>query len=410
MSARRGERELDLVVLGATGFTGRLAGEHLARHAPAGLRWAVAGRDPGRLAAVRDHLTAVAADDGCAPVADVVLVDVERPATARAAAERTRTLVTTVGPYLLHGEPVVAACAASGTDYLDLTGEPEFVDRTWLAHHDTARDTGARLVHACGFDSVPHDLGVQHLVTALRERGWDGTGALTVQGQVRASGALSGGTFASALTAASRPRAAREAARARRDREPRPSGRRVAGAGGLPHRDHRTGRWLVPLPTVDPQVVLRSARALPAYGEDFRYGHWASLPNPLLAGGLVAGAAGLVAAAQVPPLRSALARVRPPGSGPDDERRARGWFRVRFDAVVDGLTDGDDGPRHLATQVSGGDPGYGATAVMLAESALCLTGDDLPRTAGQVTTAVAMGAALRHRLQTRGIRFEVLDG
>ncbi|MGH3425186.1 MAG: saccharopine dehydrogenase NADP-binding domain-containing protein, partial [Nocardioidaceae bacterium] len=207
----------DFALLGATGFTGGLAADYLAAHAPAGTRWAIAGRDPARLDAVAGRIA-----DAGGVVPDPVRADVADDRQMRSLAERTRVLTTTVGPYVEHGAAVVAACAEAGTDYCDLTGEPEFVDRTWLAHHARAERTGARLVHACGFDSVPHDLGVFHHVQQLPE----GV-PLTVRGYVTASASASGGTYHSAVRAFSRVRQARAAATERRQREPRPAGRRV---------------------------------------------------------------------------------------------------------------------------------------------------------------------------------------
>ena len=191
-------------------------------------------------------------------------------------------LTTTVGPYILHGDPVVAACAAAGTDYLDLTGEPEFVDRSYVAHHATAVASGARLVHACGFDSIPHDLGVQFAVEQLPE----GV-PLKVRGYLRAGGRFSGGTFASAMTGFSRVRQNVSAARARRRAEPSVTdGRQVhVEEPGTPHR--ALDAWAVPLPTIDPQIIGRSARALPRYGPDFSYGHYAAVKRlPIAVGGV----------------------------------------------------------------------------------------------------------------------------
>ncbi|WP_121253914.1 saccharopine dehydrogenase family protein [Nocardioides ferulae] len=385
-------RELDLVVFGATGFTGRLTAEYLARHAPTGLRWALAGRNPDKLDAVRQHLRGIDPAHG-----DLALVhaDVDDPASLRAVAERTRVVITTVGPYLTHGEPLVAACAEAGTDYVDLTGEPEFVDRMWLAHHATAEASGARIVHACGFDSVPHDLGVLYTVQQLRAEG-----PVTVRGVVRASGMFSGGTFHSAMTAMSRAKQMREASGARRRAEPRPEGRRARAVTGKPHRDGRLGFWLLPLPTIDPLVVARSAAARDDYGPDFRYSHYAGTKSlPYAVGGAV-GVSALAASAQVGPVRRLLLSRVKQGQGPDERRRERSWF------TVDLVGEGDG--RSIHTRVSGGDPGYGETAKMLAESALCLLFDDNPATSGQVTTAQAMGENLTARLQAAGIRFEVV--
>jgi short subunit dehydrogenase-like uncharacterized protein len=388
------ERDLDVVLFGATGFTGALTARYLAEHAPEGLRWGLAGRSEARLAEVRAGLGAQHAD------LPLLAADVTDPASLAALAERTRVVVTTVGPFLEHGEPVVRACADAGTDYVDLTGEPEFVDRMYVAHHATAVRTGARLVHAAGFDSVPHDLGVLHLVREL-ERTGPVTEPLTVRGVVRSGAALSGGTFHSALGQMARPRQIAEAARARRAVEPRPEHRSSRPVKGRPGRDPELGYWLLPLPTIDPIVVARSGAALPAYGPRFRYSHFAGTRTLRYAAGGAALVGGLAAAAQVRPLREALGRRLPQGAGPSERRREKSWFTV--DLV------GETGGRRLHTRVSGGDPGYTETAKMLAEAALSLALDDNPPTAGQVTTAQAIGDHLLERLQRAGMRFEVVS-
>jgi len=345
------------------------------------------------LADVRDRLAEI--DPDCGDLA-LLHADVTDLRSVRAVAERARVVITTVGPYLRHGGPLVAACADAGTDYVDLTGEPEFIDRTYLRHHARAVETGARIVHACGFDSVPHDLGARYTVRQLPE----GV-PLQVSGRVRAGGgAFSGGTFHSAITQFSRVRQLRDAARQRRQVEPPPVGRRARAVTGGLHRED--GRWLVPLPTVDPQVVARSAAADQRYGPDFTYRHYAEVRHlPVAVGGMLA-VGGLVLAAQLPPLRSALLRTVKVGGGPSPERRAQSWFRVRF--------LGEGGGHRVVTEVAGGDPGYDGTAAMIAEAALCLAFDDNPPTAGQVTTATAMGDALTRRLGSTTMTFRVLRG
>jgi len=389
---RHADRPYDLVLFGATGFTGRLTAEYLARNAPAECRWALAGRNRAKLEQVRADLAAI--EPRCAEL-PLLHADVTEPESLRAVAEQARVVATTVGPYLEHGEPLVAACAEAGTDYTDLTGEPEFVDRMYVAHHARAVETGARLVHACGFDSVPHDLGVWFTLKQLP------TGVpLRIRGLVRSNATFSGGTFASALTAMSRGRQMKQASSARRRLEPRPEGRRARAVARRPHHDPVTGFWLVPLPTIDPLVVKRSAAALDAYGPAFTYSHYAAVRRlPTVVAG-VAGVGALAAAAQVGPVRRTLMRRVPQGEGPSPERRARSRFSVRFVAEARGTT--------VQTEVSGGDPGYDETAKMLAESALCLAFDDNPPSAGQVTTAVAMGDHLLERLQKAGLRFDVL--
>jgi short subunit dehydrogenase-like uncharacterized protein len=159
--------------------------------------------------------------------------------------------------------------------------------------------------------------------------------------------------------------------------------------------------WAIPFPSIDPQIVTRSARAIERYGPEFSYSHYVAVRNPLVATGMVGGAAGVFALSQLGPTRNALLKLRPSGSGPSAEQRAKGWFKVTF--------VGEGGGRRVVTEVAGGDPGYGETAKMLSESALCLATDDLPPTAGQVTTAAAMGDALRGRLERAGISFRVLE-
>jgi len=378
-------REYDVVLFGATGFTGGLTAEYLAEHAPDGLRWALAGRNKAKLEAVRARL---------GREVDLLVADVTDPDSITAVATAARVVVTTVGPYVTYGEPLVKACAEAGTDYLDLTGETEFTDTMYVRYHSKAVETGARLVHACGFDSIPYDLGVQFTVEHLPR-----DVPIRVSGLIRAGGAPSGGTFASALTAFSRGKQILAASRERRRAEPRPEGRSARAAGDRIRRID--GFWAVPLPTIDPQIVARSAAALPSYGPDFQYTHYAAVRRlPVVAGG-IAGVGGLVLAAQVPPLRNALLKRLQPGDGPSPERRAKSWFKARF--------IGTGGGRRVVTEVAGGDPGYDETAKMLAESALCLALDDLPETAGQVTTAVAMGKHLRDRLVAAGITFRVVS-
>jgi short subunit dehydrogenase-like uncharacterized protein len=380
-------RDLDLVLFGATGFTGALTADYLASHAPPGSRWGLAGRNRAKLAALRDRLGVDAA---------ILEADVGDRSSMRRLAEAARVVISTVGPFIRYGEPVVAACAEAGTDYADISGEPEFVDRMYLAHHATAERTGARLVHACGFDSIPHDLGALFTVSQFPP-----DVAIGMRGYLSARGVLSGGTFDSAVTALSRFRQA-SAMHAERRRAQAPAGGRQARAiPGRPGYDRAAGAWVLPLPTIDPQIVVRSARALDRYGPDFSYSHFLAVRSPLTLTGLGAGAAGVFALAQVPVTRRLLLRMRPSGAGPSSAQRARGRFRVRFRAQGCG--------RQVVTEVSGGDPGYAETAKMLGESALCLAYDDLPQTAGQLTTAVAMGDVLRERLERAGIEFRVVE-
>lgn len=386
------DRPYDLVLFGATGFTGGLTADYLAASLPPGASWAIAGRNQERLEAVRDRLSAANPAYADLPLLTADITDTESVARVASAA---RVVITTVGPYLQYGEPLVAACAAAGTDYVDLTGEPEFVDRMYLAHHETAVRSGARIVHCCGFDSVPHDLGVLFTVQQL-----PAGVPLTVRGVVRSGGTFSGGTLHSALGQMSRGRQLQQAALQRKRVEPRPEGRQVRARGGRPHRDIELGYWLMPLPTIDPTIIKRSAAARPDYGPEFTYSHYAGFKTLPFASGAAVGVAGLVGAAQVGPLRERLLERVPQGTGPSEDKRARSWFTVEF--------VGEGGGRRVVTKVSGGDPGYTETAKMLSESALSLAFDDNPSRAGQVTTATAMGENLMRRLVEAGISFEVV--
>jgi short subunit dehydrogenase-like uncharacterized protein len=389
------ERQYDLALFGATGFTGGLTARYLAANGPEGLRWALVGRNRGKLEGVRSSLEPLLGPGVPAP--ELVVADAADAVALKGVAEAAKVVVTTVGPYALYGEPLVAACAAAGTDYVDLTGEPEFVDRMWLGYHERARQSGARLVHCCGFDSIPHDLGAYFTVKQLPE----GV-PLVLNGYVRSDAQYSGGTFASAINGFGRARQTIGVARQRRQAEQRPAGRRIHSATPRPHRDPDLGGWVVPLPTIDGPIVRRSAAALERYGPDFSYGHNA-VAKHLSSVALTAGGVGAaLVLAQLPPTRKLLLKAsRSPGEGPSEEVRAKSWFKVTFVGEGDG--------KRVVTEVSGGDPGYGETSKMLAESGLCLAFDELPESAGQVTTAVAMGEALQSRLQAAGIGFQVIE-
>jgi len=389
------ERQFDLALFGATGFTGGLTARYLAGNGPDGLRWALVGRNRDKLELVLSQLEALRAPGVPAP--ELLVADAADAAALSKVAESARVIVTTVGPYALYGEPLVAACAAAGTDYLDLTGEPEFVDRMWLGYHEQARRSGGRLVHCCGFDSVPHDLGAYFTVKQLPE----GV-PIVINGHVRIGAEFSGGTFASAINGFGRARQTLAAARQRRAVEQRTAGRKIRSAPARLRRDADLGGWVVPFPTIDGPIVRRSAAALERYGPDFSYGHNIVAKHLGSVALTAAGVTGAIAFAQLPPTRKLLLKAsRSPGEGPNEETRAKSWFKVTF--------VGEGGGKRVVTEVAGGDPGYDETAKMLAESGLCLAFDDLPKTAGQVTTAEAMGDALMTRLQRAGIGFRVVE-
>ena len=397
-------RELDVVVHGATGFVGRLTAAYLADHAAETVRIGLAGRSQERLEEVRASL---------GPRASrwpVIVADSADAAALAELAARTRVVATTVGPYRQYGLPLVEACAAAGTHYADLAGEVLFMREAIDRYHEAAAASGARIVNACGFDSIPSDLGVLLLHRAAAA---DGAGELEdttfVLSAVR--GGLSGGTLASMRGGLDEVRGDR----ARRklvqdpyalspDREAEPELGPERDLQTL-DRDDELG-WLAPfvMASINTRVVRRS-NALQdwAYGRRFRYREVMSVGDGLLApvkgAGVVAGLGGLVAGLSFGPTRAVLDRVLPsPGDGPGEEARRKGFFRIDLHART------SSGRRYRARVAAQGDPGYAATAVMFGESALCLALDEarLPGGGGVLTPATAMGDALVERLRGAG--------
>lgn len=391
------EARYDLVLYGATGFTGGLTAEYLARRAGlGGLRWALGGRSRQKLEAVRERLAALS------PAArDVGLIEADSadPASLDRLAGSARVLATTVGPYLSYGEPLAAACVRAGTDYLDITGEPTYVQGLIERHDAEARARGVLLVPCCGFDSIPADLGALYTVQRLP------AGApRSVTGYVQAKGQPSGGTWASAL-------------RIIGDRELRRTRQLTAEANSGGGHDRRVLRyepavrdWVLPMPVIDPFIVRRSSELSPAYGPGFRYRQQYQAGSLLGAGGMLLGVGALFAVAQLGPARRALERLLPSGAGPSEEVRRRSFFRLTF--------VGEAGAARVQTRVSGGDPGYDETAKMLSESAILLAEarqseaarGALPLRGGVATPASALGERLIERLQAAGIRFETVLG
>jgi len=316
------ERKYDLALFGATGFTGGLTAEYLAANAPDGLRWALIGRNRGKLEAVKARLAAASPQ---APEPELIEADAADAGALAKVAEAARVVITTVGPYALYGAPLVAACAAAGTDYVDLTGEPEFVDRMWIENHATAQQSGARLVHCCGFDSIPHDLGAYFTVLQLPE----GV-PLQVDGYVRSNAEFSGGTYHSAINGFARARQTIGAARERRRGEARPAGRAIHSTPNRVRRAGELGGWAVPLPTIDGAIVRRSAAALERYGPDFTYGHHMLAKHLATVAALAGGVGAVAALAPLPPTRKLLLKLKSPGEGPDAATREKSWFKVKF--------------------------------------------------------------------------------
>lgn len=388
------DRAFDIVVFGATGFTGGLTAAYLAQHGGETLRWVLAGRDPEKLARVRSALPR-----GSAPAPELYVANAGDANALADMVKKTRVVLTTVGPYIRYGEPLARACAEAGTHYVDLTGEPAFLELVRSRYHEVAKTRRAKIVNACGFDSIPHDLGAYFTLQKLRERMRDderGRLPVSIEGVVRAGGTFSGGTWHSVLEAMQKAPEANEL------REPLPNGRKVGSLPRTIHYRRDLGLWAVPMPTIDPLIVQRSARVLDVYGPEFRYGHFLGLKHLYQIAALGVGFGTVGVLAQLPPTRALLEKVRAPGEGPDEATRKKGWFSVTF--------DGRAGDHAVRCRVRGGDPGYGETAKMIAESALSLALDEdrLPQHYGVVSTAAAIGDVLLERLVRAGIQFEEL--
>ncbi|GAA4474395.1 trans-acting enoyl reductase family protein [Rhodococcus olei] len=402
-------RDLDVVVYGATGFVGRLTAEYLARHAPAGTRIGLAGRSRERLVRVREGLPG-AADW------PVLVASADDADSLTALANATHVVVTTVGPYAKYGIDLVRACAEAGTDYADLSGEVLFGRESIDRFHDVAAASGARIVHACGYDSIPSDLGVH----VLHERvAADGEGTLadtTLVASLR--GGISGGTIDSMRTLVDTVKSDRRArsvalqpyslspdVAAEPDLGRQPDAELVKGSDISPDLKGMTAPFL--MASTNTRVVRRSnALRNWAYGRTFRYREVMSVGSsplsPVLAAGVAAGLGGLIAGLSFPPTRWVLDRVLPkPGAGPSEKTRRTGHF------TSDVHTTTTTGARYVARIRAQGDPGYAATAVMLGESALALALDHdvLPDAAGVLTPATAIGYRLVERL--RGAGFEI---
>ncbi|GAA2726668.1 saccharopine dehydrogenase family protein [Cellulomonas aerilata] len=402
-----GTRDHDVVVFGATGFVGRLVAEHLARHAPQGTRVALAGRSRTGVERVRDALP------GAARGWPVLTADASDARSLAAMAGSARVVASTVGPYLRHGLPVVDACARAGTHYADLTGEVPFVRQAIDRFDAVGRASGARLVHGCGYDSVPSDLAVLTLHRRVED---DDAGPLRdVLLVVHGRGGVSGGTLATmreVVELASRDPSARrllaDPFALSPDRAAEPA---TAQPPDAPRPGRLSdGRWVAPFPmaSVNSRVVRRS-NALQgwAYGRGLRYGEVLDA-GPGAAGatravGVTAGLGVGAAAFALPATRALLDRLLPaPGTGPDEATRRRGWFRMEVRATTAA------GRRYGAVAAGRGDPGYAATAVMLGESALALAvdADRLPDRAGSLTPATGIGDVLVDRLRAAGHTYD----
>ncbi len=388
-------REYDIVIYGASGFTGRLVAEYMVAQNGLGLRWAMAGRNRDKLAAVREEI-------GAGPDTPLLIADADDPQSVRAMVARAHCICAVVGPYQIHGSGLVAACAELGTAYVDLTGEPLWMHEMITSHQAQAARSGARIVHSCGFDSIPFDLGVMHLQNEAKKQ--FGVPCQRVHARVRSmKGAFSGGTAASLN--ATEDLVARDPALMLLLNDPFCLADGFRGPqqppGDTVQEDPMIGQWVTPfiMATINSKNIHRSNALMGhPYGVDFEYDEmFATGPGEK-------GKAIAEAMASMNPLRGEGAPG--PGDGPSRAVREAGNFEVLF---IGQTADG----REIRSLVSGDmDPGYGCTSKMIAESAACLVEDCAELPGGFYTPAPAMGERLIERLQRRaGLSFalEITD-
>jgi len=423
----RESRRFDIVVWGATGFTGKLVAEYLAQRdqqrspdAPAApLTWALAGRSREKLEAVRASL---ALEFPRVKDLPLLLGDGTDRASLDPIARDARVIITTVGPYALHGRTLVAACVDAGTDYVDLAGETPFIRDMIDQHHLRAQKTGARIVNSCGYDSIPSDLGVLMLEDYAKEKYAGRCDAIRFFAG-ESKGSMSGGTVASIINMieeGSRDPRVRRIAGNPYALDPGREGRGPDGSDQKGVRfDADSGRWTGPflMAGINTRIVRRSNALLGyAYGKDFRYSEAMSfgpgVKGLAMATALTAGLGGFALALVAPPVRKLLAKtVLPaPGQGPSKAARESGHFTSRlYGDVVGGKAEGKR-VKLLGTVKGTKDPGYGETAKMISESALSLLLDGgIRQEGGVLTTASCMGMPLVQRLRRAGMTFEVTE-
>ena len=394
------DRSFDLVIYGATGFTGALVAEYL-HQTQSGLSWAIAGRSQRKLDLLKDRINA--------PDLETIVADSESSDDMRRLVTSTRVVISTVGPYARFGTPLVEACAAEGTHYCDLTGEPQWMASIFERVSPLAEETGARLIHCCGFDSIPSDLGVFVAQQSMMNK--HGLFATKVSGRMgKSKGAVSGGTVASMLLAVEQAVSDPIARKVLSD----PYGlypSELSPGSDVPDQrgvrwDDRFESWTGPfvMAAINSKVVRRSnALASLVYGADFSYDESLLVDNRrsglLMAGGMSIGMAALA----IPPLRRLISKRLPqPGEGPSVSERENGFFE--FFVHAHHPTDSEKDVRICVKGKR--DPGYGATSRMLAQAGLSLAFDDLDVEGGIWTPASALGNHLVNRLADVDIIFE----
>ncbi len=420
------ERAYSVVLYGATSFVGQITAHYLAQFLAeqkaasntqaSSVTWAIAGRDEDKLKKLQDEISAKHGKDSDAM--DIIIADSKDEASLNAMTTQTQVIISTVGPYLKYGEPLIKSCAQNGTDYVDLTGEAIFIKDMMDKYQDTAQQSGARIVNSCGFDSIPSDLGVYFTQKHSEEQ--FGQACETVHMRVKAAkGGISGGTVASMATIFEE--AGKDKARRKQIANPyllnndsdAPSVRQKNV--GKPEFDSTHQRWLAPfvMASINTRIVHRSNQLLSyEYGREFKYDEamWMAgdIKGKLMSYGLSAGLLGFASAMMFKPSRDLLSKHVLPksGSGPTQSEQENGFFDIRFFGET---ADKDS----ISAKVTGDkDPGYGSTSQMLAQSALCLAQDVSKDKVGGGfwTPASAMANELTPRLEAHaGLSFSLID-
>ncbi|MCC6584189.1 MAG: saccharopine dehydrogenase NADP-binding domain-containing protein [Chitinophagales bacterium] len=390
-------RKYDIVLFGATGFTGSLVAEYFAHNVSfKKVKWALAGRNTEKLNAIKNKLIAI--NPECEQT-DILACNSDDLTSLENVTAQTKIIVTTVGPFAIHGEALVQACVNTGTNYCDITGEPEFVKAVLKQHDIAAKEKGIYIINCCGFDSIPADAGTYYTALQL-----PANETKTIKGFVSTNATFSGGTYASAIGAMATAGKDFSLFSSQKKEAKSESTREKKRIKSSIYFDKELKKWAVPMPVIDPWMVMRtSAYRKEVFGANFEYAQFLSMPNLPAAVGLIGTVGALILGAQIKPVRDLLLQYRKSGEGPNQEERDKSYFKLMF--------IGESETKKVITKVSGGDPGYTETSKMLSETALTLLENigKLPIKGGVLTPAGTLGSLLIEKLQSKGIKFEVVE-
>ncbi|MCB9032953.1 MAG: saccharopine dehydrogenase NADP-binding domain-containing protein [Chitinophagales bacterium] len=386
------KRKYNIVVFGATGFTGSLVAEYLAKNATENnILWAIAGRNKNKLQAVKDKLIAI--NNNCKSL-DILIADVDDYSSLLDVCKQTDAVVTTVGPFILYGENLVKACVEAKTHYCDITGEPEFVKNMYKKYNEQAKTNKVYIVNCCGFDSIPADAGAFYTAMQL-----PANEQKTIRGFVSTNASFSGGTFASALHAFSdvaKLTASNKASKKSTNDKP---------VNFQPlYFEKELKKWALTMPVIDNSIVAQTAKLRPTiFGKNFHYNQYLALKSLGQAIGITSVVSAMVIGAQLKFTRDLLLNYRKSGEGPSEQERNKYYFKVIF--------IGESETKKVMTKVSGGDPGYTETSKMLSETAMLIINqkDQLTLEGGVVTPSGLLGQLLIEKLNSKGIKFEILE-